>query len=123
MQKKEWYIIENIGDIDSPALIVYPGRVKENILDAIKMVGNAGSLRPHVKTSKMSAVGKLLMNEGITKFKCAPIAEAEMLAMIDAKDVLLAYQPVGPKILRLLQLIKAYPSTAFSCLVDSIDNA
>ncbi len=123
MKEKAWYTVGNIDEIDSPALLVYPVRVKENILAALNMVAGPAMLRPHVKTSKMSEVGKLLMNEGVTKFKCATIAEAEMLAIIQAKDVLLAYQPVGPKILRLLQLVKAYPSTAFSCLVDNIDNA
>lgn len=51
----------------------------------------------------------MLLDAGIRKFKCATIAEAEMLGHINAPDVLLAYQPVGPKISRLLDLIKAYP--------------
>jgi len=32
--------------------------------------------------------------------------------------VLLAYQPVGPKIDRFIKLIQSYPLTSFSCLVD-----
>jgi D-serine deaminase-like pyridoxal phosphate-dependent protein len=27
----EWYHIKNINEIDSPALVIYPDRVKENI--------------------------------------------------------------------------------------------
>ena len=50
--------------------------------------------------------------------KGATIAEAEMLAMAGAPDVLLAYQPVGPKIRRLRALTRKYPKTTFSCLVD-----
>ena len=42
---------------------------------------------------------------------------------MNAPDVLLAYQPVGPKISRLLDLIKAYPATHYSCLVDQAENA
>lgn len=61
----------------------------------------------------------MMMDAGITKFKCATIAEAEMLAQTGAKDVLLAYQPVGPKMERLIKLTKAYPGTAFSCLIDN----
>jgi D-serine deaminase-like pyridoxal phosphate-dependent protein len=64
-----------------------------------------------------------MIYEGITKFKCATIAEAEMLGIAGATDVLLAYQPVGPKIQRLAQLIKAYPETKFSCLVDNVKAA
>jgi len=123
MEQTAWYTIENIDSIDSPALVVYPERIKANIAAALGMVSHPGVLRPHAKTSKISEVAKLLQNAGVTKFKCATIAEAEMLALAGAKDVLLAYQPVGPKLLRLLQLIKAYPATVFSCLADSIANA
>src|SRR4051812_45417471 len=123
MEQKLWYTIDNIDSIDSPALVVYPERIKANIRAALGIVHDPGVLRPHAKTSKISEVAMLLQDAGVTKFKCATIAEAEMLALAGAKDVLLAYQPVGPKLLRLLQLIKAYPSTVFSCLVDSVANA
>src|SRR5207249_2817282 len=46
-------------------------------------------------------------------------AEAELLGMCKAPDVLLAYQPVGPKLYRFIKLIHAYPATKFSCLVDN----
>src|SRR5207237_1158650 len=55
---------------------------------------------------------------GITKFKCATIAEAEMAASCGAPDVLLAYQPVGPKQQRLLKLIAKFPETRFSTIAD-----
>ena len=61
----------------------------------------------------------MMLDAGIQKFKCATIAEAEMLAMIGAPDVLLAYQPNEAKIHRLLALMQTYPATAFSCLVDN----
>ena len=54
-------------------------------------------LRPHVKTHKMPEIVRLQMKHGIGKFKCATIAEAEMTAECGAKDILLAYQPVGPE--------------------------
>jgi D-serine deaminase-like pyridoxal phosphate-dependent protein len=118
-----WYIINDIETIDSPALVVYPGRVKENIRKAIEMAGDVSLMRPHVKTNKMAEVCKLMMDAGINKFKCATIAEAEMLAMVQAPDVLIAHQPVGPKIQRLLRLINAYPTTHFTCIIDNIDTA
>src|SRR5438034_3045144 len=46
------------------------------------------------------------MAHGISKFKCATIAEVEMTASCGAQDVLLAYQPVGPNVGRLVQLAK-----------------
>ena len=119
MTINNWFHIFNPNDIDSPALLVYPERVKTNIQTAIKMIGDINRLRPHVKTHKCAKVVQLMMNAGITKFKCATIAEAEMLGMQKATDVLLAYQPVGPKLHRFIALIKKYPATQFSCLTDN----
>jgi D-serine deaminase-like pyridoxal phosphate-dependent protein len=116
---EEWYRINNINDIDSPALVIYPGRVKKNIALVKSMIGDVNRLRPHVKTNKAKEAVLLMMEAGINKFKCATIAEAEMLGKAGAADVLLAYQPVGPKIKRFLSLIKAYPSTKYSCLIDN----
>lgn len=119
----EWFTIENINEIDTPALVIYKERVQQNINRAIEMVKDVNKMRPHVKTNKIAQVCRMMMDAGITKFKCATIAEAEMLAMNDAKDVLLAYQPVGPKVKRLLSLVQKYPQTNFSCLVDNKDAA
>jgi D-serine deaminase-like pyridoxal phosphate-dependent protein len=115
-----WYEIKNISELDSPALVVYPERIKHNIRTAIEMTGDVNRLRPHVKTHKCPQVAKLMLEAGIKKFKCATIAEAEMLAQCNAPDVLLAYQPLGPKLYRFISLIKKYPATKFSCLIDNI---
>jgi D-serine deaminase-like pyridoxal phosphate-dependent protein len=121
--EKKWFHISNADEIDSPALLVYPERVKTNIQRAIKMIGDVNRLRPHVKTHKCAEVTEMMMAEGIYKFKCATIAEAEMLSITKAKDVLLAYQPVGPKLKRFIQLIKKYPHTLYSCLTDNLASA
>ena len=118
-----WFEIKNIDKLDSPALVVFPDRVKHNIHLAIDMIGDVNRLRPHIKTNKSPDVAKLMLNAGIQKFKCATIAEAEMLAQCNAPDVLLAYQPLGPKLDRFVSLIKKYPATKFSCLTDNTDAA
>jgi D-serine deaminase-like pyridoxal phosphate-dependent protein len=115
-----WYDINNIGELDSPALVIYPDRVKQNIRTAIDMAGDVLRLRPHIKTNKSAEATQLMMAAGINKFKCATIAEAEMLGICGAKDVLLAYQPIGPKLQRFVLLVQQYPATAFSCLTDNI---
>ena len=114
----EWYTISNVQELDSPALVVYPERVKKNIGILKGMIDSPDRLRPHVKTHKTMEATSMMMEAGIYKFKCATIAEAEMLGICKAKDVLLAYQPIGPKLLRFTQLIKHYPDTQFSCLTD-----
>jgi 3-hydroxy-D-aspartate aldolase len=55
---------------------------------------------------------------GIRKFKCATIAEAELAASAGVPDLLLAYQPVGPAVRRLVELINAFPQTKFSVVCD-----
>jgi D-threonine aldolase len=117
---KPWYDIQNVSEIDTPALVVYPERVLKNIRTAKGMVPDVSFLRPHVKTHKSLELTRLLLAEGITKFKCATIAEAEMLATARAPDVLLAYQPVGPKVLRLRSLVSKYRDTSFGCVVDDV---
>lgn len=118
-----WYTLEDIDQIDSPALVIYLDRVEKNIETLVKMVDDVSRLRPHIKTHKSPDITRMLMNAGINKFKCATIAEAEMLGQCGASDVLLAYQPIGPKVDRFLQIIKTYPETTFACLVDTLLSA
>src|SRR5690606_19336577 len=118
-----WYNIEEVENLDSPALVIYLDRVRRNIATLLSMVDDVNQLRPHVKTHKSPDITRLLLESGIQKFKCATIAEAEMLGQCNAPDVLLAYQPMGPKIDRFLQLVDKYSQTRYSCLVDNMDSA
>src|ERR1041385_5659003 len=109
-----WFKLANEAEIPSPALLVYVERAEENIRRMIVAAGGTERLRPHVKTHKMPALIERQLRAGIRKFKCATIAESEMTARAGAPDVLLAMQPVGPNIDRLVKLIRAYPHTKFS---------
>ncbi|MBV8388903.1 MAG: D-TA family PLP-dependent enzyme [Mucilaginibacter sp.] len=119
MTDQNWYTISDIEKLDTPALVIYPDRVNENINVLKGMIDDVSRLRPHIKTNKCKEAALLMLEAGITKYKCATIAEAEMLGMCKVPDVLLAYQPVGPKLERFVELIKSYPETQFSCLVDN----
>ena len=117
-----WHNI-NFSNTDSPALVINKDLIQYNIRLALKLAGGADRLRPHVKTHKMLQVAKMQIAEGIYKFKCATIAEAEMLGMAGAQDVLIAYPVQGPKINRVLALIKKFPETRYSILIDNIETA
>ncbi|WP_158796889.1 D-TA family PLP-dependent enzyme [Pedobacter sp. L105] len=117
--EKAWYLIDDVEQLDSPALVFYKDRIIKNISLLKEGISDARRLRPHVKTHKTREITLLMLEAGITKFKCATIAEAEMLGSCKAPDVLLAYQPVGPKIKRFITLIKTFPATHFACLVDN----
>jgi D-serine deaminase-like pyridoxal phosphate-dependent protein len=117
-----WFEVDNVNEVPSPSLLVYADRVKENLRRMVKMVGDdAARLRPHMKTHKMPEVIKLHLKDGITKFKCATIAEAEMTADAGASEVLLAYPPVGPNIARFIALLRKFPKTKFAAVADSED--
>ena len=117
------YALADAADVFSPALVFYPELIRQNIARVIEMAGGPERLRPHVKTHKTREIVKLLLDAGVTKHKCATIAEAEMLAGVGAPDVLIAYPLVGPNVGRLAHLIRNFPGTAFSTLIDHPDAA
>ena len=116
---KPWYQVANAAEVASPALLLYPERIRANIQTMIRIAGRPERLRPHVKTHKLAEVVRLQLAAGITKFKCATIAETEMTAGAGAKDVLVAYPVVGPNAARLLELARRFPAVRFSAVADS----
>ncbi len=113
-----WYTIANAGEIASPAVLISPDRVRENLRRMIAMAGDVSRLRPHVKTHKLPQIIAMKRDLGIDKFKTSTIAEAEMTAAAGGLDILLAYPCVGPNADRLMLLVKRFPRTRFSTLVD-----
>jgi D-serine deaminase-like pyridoxal phosphate-dependent protein len=117
-ESKPWYLVANVDQVASPALLVYPDRVVENIDRMLRYAGGPARLRPHVKTHKMAEIARLQMAAGIDKFKCSTLAEAEMLARAGAQDILLAFPQVGPNAGRFARLMAAFPSIRWSTVAD-----
>jgi D-serine deaminase-like pyridoxal phosphate-dependent protein len=117
------YVIQDASAVYSPALLFYKDLIERNLAHMISMAGGPARLRPHVKTHKTREIARMELAAGITKHKCATLAEAEMLAQVGAPDVLLAYNMVGPNCARLAQLIRKYPATRFSVLADHAKGA
>jgi len=115
---KNMYCFSGQDDIVSPQLVVYPELIEENIRRMIRIAGSADRLAPHLKTHKMEAVTKLLLAQGISRCKCATIAEAEMACRAGMKIVVLAYPMVGPNITRFLALSAAYPDVRLYAIGD-----
>jgi len=113
-----WYQFDNVSEVDSPALVVYPDRIAENIRRMIAIAGGTERLRPHIKTHKMSAIMRIQVEAGINKCKCSTLAEAAMAAAAGGTDILLAHQPVGPKLGKLAALAQRFPNVRFSTIVD-----
>ncbi|MBI2949731.1 MAG: D-TA family PLP-dependent enzyme [Verrucomicrobia bacterium] len=118
---RPWHVVANAPDLPSPALLVYLDRITENIRRMIGVAGGVERLRPHVKTHKLAEIIRMQRAAGIMKFKCATIAELEMVAGCDAPEAMLAFQPVGPNAQRIVRLAKLFPKTKFSAVVDDAD--
>jgi D-serine deaminase-like pyridoxal phosphate-dependent protein len=112
------YALSDVNTVFSPSLVFFPELIRKNIARVIEMAGSPERLRPHVKTHKTREIARMLLAAGVAKHKCATIAEAEMLASAGAPDVLIAYPLVGPNLERLIGLIRKFPNTAFSTLID-----
>lgn len=114
-----WFAVRNEAEIPSPALLLFYERIERNLSRMVKIAGDPGRLRPHVKTHKLSSIVKAHLEKGITKFKCATVAEAEMTADAGAADVMLAFPTVGPNVERISELQRKFSGTTFSVIADS----
>jgi D-serine deaminase-like pyridoxal phosphate-dependent protein len=112
------YAIDDPSAIYSPALLFYRDLIVRNIAEAVRVAGDPSRLRPHVKTHKTPQIVRLCLEAGITKHKCATLAEAEMLAACGAPDVFVAYPLVGPNCGRFARLARAFPKTRFAVECD-----
>jgi D-serine deaminase-like pyridoxal phosphate-dependent protein len=112
------YRVRNSSALPSPALLVYPEKIRQNTALALNIAGGPDRLWPHIKTHKTPGIVALQREAGIRKFKCATVAEAEMLAGCGVQVILLAYQPVGPNIPRLVELGRRHEQVSFLTIVD-----
>jgi D-serine deaminase-like pyridoxal phosphate-dependent protein len=115
------YKLRDPSQVFSPGLVFYKDLIARNLANLVARVGNPERLRPHVKTHKTREIARMELEAGITKQKCATIAEAEMLAQCGVPDVLLSYPIVGPNCRRLAQLVRKFPASRFSTLFDHAD--
>ena len=108
-----WYFVENVADIPLRRCSCIPtGRTEHPPHDRDR--GWRGAAAANMKTNKLREVVRMHLDQGITRFKCATIAEAEMAAVSGAPDVLLAYQPVGPNVKRFVHLVETFSGTQFA---------
>ena len=104
--------------IATPALCIDEEIFDSNIDSAIRVAGDPGRLWPHIKTYKSSRIVSRLQSRGIRSFKCATIAEADLLGRCGVRNALLAYPVTGPSIELLLDRCERYGRTSYSCLIE-----
>jgi D-serine deaminase-like pyridoxal phosphate-dependent protein len=115
------YAVKDDSTLVSPALIYYPDIIRANTERTIEMAGGPERLWPHVKSHKTAELIRMQAELGITRFKCATIAEAELCAAAGASHIVLAYPLVGPNIARFLRLAGDYNRRAFYAIGDDYE--
>jgi D-serine deaminase-like pyridoxal phosphate-dependent protein len=119
MAPNPWFVLENAAEIPSPTLVLHRGRIEANLRRMVAIAGDPLRLWPHVKTHKLPELIAWQVGLGIIQFKCATIAEAEMVAEVEGvRSILLAVQPVGPQIERWIRLASRFPDLQWSAVVD-----
>jgi D-serine deaminase-like pyridoxal phosphate-dependent protein len=115
------YSIHGVADVMTPALAIYEDLVERNILATLRLLdGDPGRWRPHVKTTKMQRVIKMLVARGISTFKCATTLELVSACRSGASDVLVAFPTIGPNAMRLAEIARTFPNVKVSVLIDSV---
>jgi len=114
-----WYQPANESSIATPCVLLFPDRIEQNIHRMINIAGSPQRLRPHVKTHKIEEIISLQLQQGISRFKCATLAEVEMVARAGGKDILLSYPLLGPALAMWFNLAERFPDCRMSVTVDS----
>jgi D-serine deaminase-like pyridoxal phosphate-dependent protein len=118
------YRVRDAERLMTPALLIYPELVDNNIKATLRMLGNdPNRWRPHVKTAKIASIIRQLIDNGVHNFKCSTTLELETLCEAGAEDVLLAFSVVGANAIRVLQIARSYPGTRVSVLVETPEQA
>jgi D-serine deaminase-like pyridoxal phosphate-dependent protein len=95
--------------LDTPALIVDLDRMDRNIARMARIVRDAGvQWRPHVKSAKNPDIAQRMIRAGAIGVTCAKVGEAEAMAAVGIRDILIANQVAGSeKVGRLMRLLPA----------------
>lgn len=116
------YKIENVEALLTPALVIYPEIVDQNIAATLRLLGgDANRWRPHLKTAKLGFIMHRLVEKGVVNAKCSTTVELAAACEAGMKDVLLAYAVVGANAKRVMEVATKYPDVRISVLVENVE--
>jgi D-serine deaminase-like pyridoxal phosphate-dependent protein len=114
------YRVPRIGDVLTPALVVYPEIIAANIERMLHLLGGDGDRwRVHIKTAKLGRTVRILVDRGVRNFKCATTLELLVACRSGAADVLFAYPTVGANARRVRQIADGFPNVRISVLAEN----
>ncbi len=117
------YRVARPDELPTPAMIVYRDLVNHNIRSVCEVANGGRNLFTHVKTHKSLAVTRMQVAMGIDQFKCATLAELEMVLQAGARRAVLAYPLTQElKIERLLALAASHSDRWIATIASSPDH-
>ena len=88
-----------ISDLQTPTVVAAAGRVANNIrVMQAACAAHGVELRPHIKTHKMVAVGRMQLAAGASGFTCAKLGEAEAMLPSGVRQIFIAHSLVDPRL-------------------------
>ncbi len=118
------YAVRNADRIITPALLIYPQLVDANIETTLAMLGDdPNRWRPHIKTAKIGAILRRLIDHEIRHFKCSTTLELLTACEAGAADVLLAYSVMGANARRTREIAEQFPRARISVLIETGEQA
>ncbi len=111
-----------IQDLDTPALLIDLDVMERNLRRAAEYArAHDLRLRPHTKTHKIPAIGRMQLDLGAAGLTVAKVSEGEVMLDAAPRDLLIAYPVVGPaKMPRLAALARR---TQVTVALDSMEVA
>jgi D-serine deaminase-like pyridoxal phosphate-dependent protein len=111
-----------ISDLDTPALLIDLDRLQNNLRRVADYCSQHGlRLRPHTKTHKNPAIGRMQLGFGAVGLTVAKTGEAEVMLASGTPDLLIAYPIVGDA--KLARLVDVARKTSLTVALDSREAA
>lgn len=111
-----------IHDLETPAMVLDLDRVEHNVARVAAYARRHGlNLRPHTKTHKIPALGKLQLQHGAVGLTVAKTTEAEVMAASGVEDLLVAYPVIGER--KVDRLRRLQEKMRITVALDSIEAA
>jgi D-serine deaminase-like pyridoxal phosphate-dependent protein len=108
--------------LETPSVVVDMSKVRANLKDMAERVASFGcSLRPHVKTHKITELARLQIEYGAAGITCAKVSEAEVMADGGIRDIFIGYPLVGD--FRIRRAVELARRIRLILAVDSFDGA
>jgi D-serine deaminase-like pyridoxal phosphate-dependent protein len=99
--------LPGLQTVATPALVLDGPKLVDNVARMGARAREAGvGLWPHSKTHKSLAVAAVQREHGIAGLTAATVHEAETFARGGIEDILIAYPPVGHRLVRVVELSK-----------------